>query len=106
MARADGWIYVYAGGAAVMGSAPMGARFVAGPLEPGLRAYVELPTSAASEASAKPVNFADYQKCPTCGAAMGEPCIALFSKIIDGSPGGERALLPRAHGHRRKRAGR
>lgn len=89
-----------------MGAAPMGARFVAGPLDPGLAAYVELPTSAAAEALAEPVSWADYQKCPTCGAGMGEACIALYSKVIDGRPGGDRALLPRAHGHRHKRAGR
>jgi hypothetical protein len=89
-----------------MGAAPMGARFVAGPLEPGLAAYVDLPTPAPSEASDNGLSWADYRKCTTCGAETGDACVALYSKIINGQPAGDRALLPRAHGHRHKRAGR
>lgn len=89
-----------------MGAAPLGARFVTGPLEPGLARYVELPTPEPEEGLPDGLSWADYRKCPTCAAETGAACVALYSKIIEGQPGGDRALLPRAHGHRQRRAGR
>jgi hypothetical protein len=50
-----------------------------------------------------PVDWSQYRACGICKVRLGEPCISLSGRVVDGRPDGVRTVLTRAHGGRRPR---
>jgi hypothetical protein len=74
-------------------------------IEPGIADMVHAATAAAAKALAAP-DWPAYGTCPICRAGAGEPCTSVFGRIVAGRPVDGAAVLPVAHGHRKRRRGR
>lgn len=54
----------------------------------------------------EPADFTAYGKCPVCGRARGQACVALSGRVAGGRPDGKLFELAVPHGSRRRLAGR
>lgn len=49
---------------------------------------------------------ARYRACPVCRVKLGEPCVSLSGKIVNGRPDNVRTELPQPHTLRKRRTRR